>query len=396
MAPEANDSSLSPHVQAVLEHHLDNLTHSLVGAAISKAGAERMTPLATTTLVVSANAPDVDVLSYARGEYFALAFRRGLTHGWPAVLLLPFLVTAVLLAWDRWVRRRNDPNARPARVLPMLALSAAGLSTHPTLDWMNTYGMRWSLPFDDTWSYGDALFIIDPWIWLTLGGAVFLASDPGRWGLSGWSLLASLATMLLWVGMGGVPFLMWLLGLAAIGVLRATLGPGRAGQRTPLVAAASTAVALYVVLMIGAGALAMTDVVEAAHAEELGIAEIMVAPILGNPFAREIEVRTLDAYVPGTHRWSASPRAQLHPESAVRMFSSPNAMPPTLADAIVTSAHERTKVRNYLVWARHPYIRITPEPAGWTVRFSDARYDGRPEAGGLAGVSVQLSDPVIR
>jgi inner membrane protein len=154
---------------------LDNLTHALVGAAISKGGAERATPLATATLVISANAPDIDVLSYLRGEYFALSFRRGLTHGLLALILLPFVVTPGILAWDRWVRRWQNPGAEPVRPLMLLGLSTVGLVTHPVLDWMNTYGMRWSLPFRYEWSDGDALFIIDPWIWLVLGGSLFIS-----------------------------------------------------------------------------------------------------------------------------------------------------------------------------------------------------------------------------
>jgi inner membrane protein len=35
-------------------------------------------------------------------------------------------------------------------------------SSHLLLDYLNTYGVRPFLPFDGTWFYGDALFIIDP------------------------------------------------------------------------------------------------------------------------------------------------------------------------------------------------------------------------------------------
>ena len=31
------------------------------------------------------------------------------------------------------------------------------------------------MPFSDRWFYGDTLFIVDPWLWLILGGAVMLA-----------------------------------------------------------------------------------------------------------------------------------------------------------------------------------------------------------------------------
>jgi inner membrane protein len=93
--------------------------------------------------VVAANAPDVDVLSYAGGPYLALSFRRGITHGVPAMLVLPFVVAGAMLAWDRWVRRRREPTAPAAPYGALLALSALGVLTHPALDWLNTYGMRW-------------------------------------------------------------------------------------------------------------------------------------------------------------------------------------------------------------------------------------------------------------
>src|SRR5690606_26968846 len=84
---------------------MDNLTHSLAGASLAAAGLRRTTPLATSTLVVAANAPDVDAFIYLfRDEYYALAFRRGYTHGPVAIALLPFVVAGVMLAWDRFVR----------------------------------------------------------------------------------------------------------------------------------------------------------------------------------------------------------------------------------------------------------------------------------------------------
>ena len=44
---------------------MDNLCHTLVGAALGKAGLQKRTPLATAALLIGANLPDVDVLAYA-------------------------------------------------------------------------------------------------------------------------------------------------------------------------------------------------------------------------------------------------------------------------------------------------------------------------------------------
>src|SRR5262245_50205404 len=105
---------------------------------------------------------------------FALSFRRGVTHGVAALAILPFVVAGLMIAWDRTVRARRAPDSEPASFGELLPLAFLALLTHPVLDWMNTYGMRWWLPFDGRWSYGDSLFIVDPWLWLLLGGAVAL------------------------------------------------------------------------------------------------------------------------------------------------------------------------------------------------------------------------------
>ncbi len=150
---------------------MDPIAHTLTGAALAAAGLRRATPLATAALVIGANAPDIDVLTGFAGRYAALAMRRGWTHGVLAIAVLPFVVTALLLLWDR-LRRR--PDRAPARAGPLLGLAALAVISHPILDWLNNYGMRWLMPFDGRWSYGDALFIVDPWVWLALGGVVFL------------------------------------------------------------------------------------------------------------------------------------------------------------------------------------------------------------------------------
>jgi len=40
---------------------MDKLTHSLVGVLLSRAGVKRLAPRATVTLVLGANAPDIDI-----------------------------------------------------------------------------------------------------------------------------------------------------------------------------------------------------------------------------------------------------------------------------------------------------------------------------------------------
>ena len=160
---------------------LDNLCHTLAGAAIAEAGPFRRSPLAAATLMVGANLPDVDALAYVFGDGVdALAFRRGWTHGILAMAVLPVVLTGSMLAFDRLVRLRRRPDAEPARWRSLMLLAALGILSHPVLDFLNTYGVRFLAPFSWKWSYGDALFIVDPWVWLALGLGIFLSRRRAR------------------------------------------------------------------------------------------------------------------------------------------------------------------------------------------------------------------------
>jgi inner membrane protein len=145
---------------------MDNLTHTLVGAALAEAGLKRRTALASATLMIGANFPDIDVIAVPLGQ--SLSWRRGATHGFLALAILPFVLAWLMRVYDRRVRLRRHPDAQPADFRQLLILSAISIITHPILDFMNTYGVRWFMPFVNKWFYADGLFIIDLWLWLVL------------------------------------------------------------------------------------------------------------------------------------------------------------------------------------------------------------------------------------
>lgn len=336
--------------------------------------------------MVAANAPDVDVLSFVGGEYFALAFRRGPTHGWPALIVLTGLVAVGVLAWDRWVRRARDPEADPARPGATLLLAGIGVATHPTLDWMNVYGMRWGLPFDPTWSYGDALFIIDPWIWLALGGVVFLGTPWARVGRTVWATMAALATVGVVYGAGWPPLAPWLVGLATV------LALDRAGWRpnakaTGVVCAAVT---VYVGTLAAADGAERRAVADAAIGLGLDVVDVVVAPRPASLFRSDVELVTPTEIVPGTFDWLAANRVRLRPEEAVPRTALPTDLEPQRAERVVEAARRDDRAGHFLTWSRLPWVRVTAADGGWDVRFGDARYDDRPETGALSGVTVRV------
>ncbi len=173
---------------------MDNLTHSLVGALLGQMGLKKKTGLAMPTLIIAANLPDIDAGCAIYGIE-SLSMRRGITHGPIALLLLPILLWALMLAFDRWQDRRGK---RPATRLPidrrwLLALAYIGCLSHPALDWLNNYGIRLLEPFSHRWFHGDSIFIIDLWIWIALAVSVWLSLRRERRGIANWTRPA-------WVG----------------------------------------------------------------------------------------------------------------------------------------------------------------------------------------------------
>ena len=166
---------------------MDNLTHSLIGAALGQAGLKRKTGLAMPALIVGANLPDIDAGCVVYGIE-SLAMRRGLTHGPIALVVLPLLLAGALWWFDRWQERRGSrpPGRLPVRLGWLFALSFLACLTHPLFDWFNNYGIRLLEPFSSQWFYGDTLFIIDPWIIAMLGAGVWASlrreqGGNGRW-----------------------------------------------------------------------------------------------------------------------------------------------------------------------------------------------------------------------
>jgi len=111
---------------------MDNLAHTLTGLALGHAGLKRRTPLSLTTLALAANAPDIDIAVVAT-DTLAVYFRRGWTHGPPAMLLLPLALTALVVGYDRLVRQRRG--APPPAVVPaqVLLVAAVGTRSHALL-----------------------------------------------------------------------------------------------------------------------------------------------------------------------------------------------------------------------------------------------------------------------
>ena len=352
---------------------MDPLTHSLFGGAAAAAGLGRRTALGAATLVIAANLPDLDVFAYSQGSDAALWWRRGWTHGVLAMVVLPLVLTLLMRQADRLRRRlrRSDAASPPFDALWTLRLAALGVWSHPLLDWLNTYGVRFLMPFDGRWFYGDSLYILDPWVWLMLGGSLFLGHSTTRRSRWSWAVLALLtsAVMILGNGITHWASLVWSAGLAILVAVR--LVGGAAPSATPA-RRGLLLCAVYTLFMVGATEWARRDVHAALAEEGLGDTRLMAGPILLEPLRRDVLVELPESYRVGVWSLLGSPRLRFLPEEIARG----NAAPEVLA---ARGAH---CVRGFANWMRFPFYEVEPRAdGGETVHLLDARYVRRRQAG---------------
>lgn len=169
---------------------MDNLTHTLAGLALSRAGLRRTTAGATAALVIASNLPDLDIVSRAFGTASYLDHHRGLSH---SIVGAPLLALGLALLLRAVVRG--------SRLAPLLACSLVGVAGHVFMDLWTTYGTRVLSPFDHTWYAWDLVFIIDPTIWVLLLGSVLLLRRSER---GGELAAVGLGLVLAYVGARGV------------------------------------------------------------------------------------------------------------------------------------------------------------------------------------------------
>jgi inner membrane protein len=142
---------------------LDNLTHTLTGVLLGRAGLKRLTGRATAALVIASNLPDIDSFVAPLWGEPSIEAHRGFTHGIGGMVVLPFFTVAMILIWERL-----RPGKIPVHAGALLLVAFIASLFHSLFDWLTSYGTRLLEPFSHQWFYGDAWFIVDPWIWIAL------------------------------------------------------------------------------------------------------------------------------------------------------------------------------------------------------------------------------------
>ncbi|MCI0595246.1 MAG: metal-dependent hydrolase [candidate division Zixibacteria bacterium] len=158
---------------------MDNLTHTLFGAAVGRLFEDKLPRKAAFwTAAVSSNLPDADFIYRLEGaaKYFDL--HRGFSHSIGGLPLEALAVAGIV-----WLFVRQK-----FKWIFLLALLAS--FCHTLLDLLNPYPTCALLPFTDKKFAWDLVFIVDPFLWLVFSACLIWGRRPlGKWKTSGMAAL---------------------------------------------------------------------------------------------------------------------------------------------------------------------------------------------------------------
>ncbi|HEY6213251.1 MAG TPA: metal-dependent hydrolase [Vicinamibacterales bacterium] len=167
---------------------MDNVTHTLFGLTLARTPLGRAGRGTTAALLIASNAPDVDIISAARGGFVSyLRWHRGPTHGPLGVVGLGVATAAIVWVFHRGTRKPS------ASFLMLTAVSMIAIALHVLMDFPTSYGTRLLSPFDWRWFAVDWMPIVDIYLLMAIGAGLFF----GRGSAAARSRNAALVLMLM-------------------------------------------------------------------------------------------------------------------------------------------------------------------------------------------------------
>ncbi len=372
---------------------MDNLTHSLIGLAATKAGLERLSPATSAVCLLAANAPDSDIISAFIGDRWTyLHHHRGITHSIIGTLILSLLIPIIFVLGDRVLARvRGRAPSIKARGLILASLIVS--ATHPILDWTNNYGIRPFLPWNPKWYYGDLVFIVDPFIWFFVGGAVFLLTANSKKQVMFWLALAAIVSYIVFFGAAGRPGvgnvawvqLIWVGEIVLLTILYHLKLGARWGNRLALGA--------FAVLILYWGGLAALHhlALERSRDEAKGLAsknaetvvDVAAMPTLADPFHWQSVVETeRAAYRFDVFLFRQSSTGEIVRHERPEQYKSP----------IVEEALNTRPARIFLEFARFPVMSVVGMDCTTQtfVQLADLRYTEPGSTRGVFGLNIPV------
>jgi inner membrane protein len=280
-----------------------------------------------------------------------------------------------------------------------LVASLIAAATHPLLDWTNNYGVRPLLPWSGRWFYGDLVFIVDPYIWLALGGVVFLLTSNSKWKMLGWSILGLGITA--FVGLAGwrsgpdgrslrIAFIVWIVGLILLAVMRARGLQKRFGPTTAFFALSQVVVYWVVLTSFHRDAVwnASNVANKIASSRDERIVRVVAMPLVANPFAWQSVAETDLAM----YRFKVDQSTNTATEiPAFVRYEKPQGQ----SVQLVSLAERDRRVQIFLDFARFPIARAEADNCVGQalVQFADLRYTEPGVSRGNFSVNVPVDCP---
>lgn len=274
---------------------MDNLAHTLVGAALGRAVADRKVPAAAWIGAIAGNAPDWSelivtpraALPMHRTGAIYLAYHRGITHSLLGAAVETAALTLVVgagILW--WARRRGGVPPAWRWITACVGLTVL---SHLYLDWQGSYGLRPFLPWSGRWYYADWVAIVDPFFWVApLMALAWGARRHWRPALAALLTLGGVATLVL---SAGAVVAAWVrvavVALALVCVAGWTRHWFGVAGRTRAAAYALLALAVYVAAQAGTGWVVKRGVRAAAVARFGPRAQWAALTEVGRPFTWE-------------------------------------------------------------------------------------------------------------
>lgn len=320
---------------------LDNLTHTLVGVTLVRAGLGRRAAGATSAMILASNLPDADVVTIFDGSLAYFAAHRGPTHGPIGVIALAFVAALLVVGW-RLMRSRTRPRAWEG-LLGLVGVALAGTLLHVLMDLPTSYGTRLLSPFVETWFALDWLPIIDVYVW-----AILVMGFIAAWRRPMSRQTIARATLAI------------LLGFYAM----------RAGaHEVALAAAASTRADGAASPCASAPTLTRhPTLIEAAYAGPGGCLQAAALPTFFSPFEWRLIRQQSDGYEIRDVVLGRGASAQI--------------FVPSHNDVWVARARRAPTARVFFAFSRFPAMRSAMLPDGtWRIRAMDMRFLGPPPGG---------------
>ena len=312
---------------------------------MGRAGLNRKTALATATLTLAAEAPDLDVFGRFGGSAFGFNHHRGFTHSFLGIPLVAAAVVALVYGiWRLRGRKTRNPNLAPRWGLLFGYACLGGLS-HILLDFTNNYGVRPFWPLSERWYSWDIIFIVEPVLLVVMTLGLIL---PALFSLINEEIGARNK------GPSAAP-------------------PGRLAATLALI-----------------GVVAYWSLCDFEHRRAVAALQsrsyqgadpirVSAYPYMTNPFRWNVVAETPNffATMNVNSRSFASAVPEVDPEGQMRIHFKPEETPITLA------AKKTYLGRVYLSWAQYPMTEtedLAHDPvnnahAAYVVRFRDLRYD---------------------